>query len=591
MYRHILFLLTILPLCIQAAPAKVYNLKNYGVKPRSANTASAINAALAKIKMESKGQEATVRLEKGVYYLSPDDAPKHIYYISNHDQVVHHPTGVAIEGWEGLTFDGSGSTLLCEGRMLPMSIVGCTDVTIKNLHIDFDNPHIAQITILCNDDNGITFRPSSEVRWDINADKRFEAQGKGWKLQYDCGIAFDGETHHIVPQTSDLGANLTDLVKKGDTALAPNWKDARLPVGTRMALRSYDRPHPAIFMEADTRTELVNIEVHYAEGMGLVAQMCTDIHLDQFDVCLAKGTERYFTTQADATHFVQCRGKIVSENGLYEGMMDDAINVHGVYLRIRQRINDRTIRCRFEHNQSWGYKWGEVGDSVVFVRSATMDQLPFAGIIRRIDTAGGPIGGTTEYIITLDRDIPAEVTEKEGYGIENTTWTPEVVFRNTIVRNNRARGALFSSPRYTLCENNFFDHTSGTAILLCGDCNGWYESGAVRNLVIRNNRFLNSLTNMFQFTNAVISIYPEIPNLKDAKTYFHGGTKDSIVICNNVFETFDSPLIYAKSVDGLLVRDNEVIYNHDFKPFHWNHKAVLLEHCGRTDVQDFPERK
>ena len=63
------------------------------------------------------------------------------------------------------------------------------------------------------------------------------------------------------------------------------------------------------------------------------------------------------------------------------------------------------------------------------------------------------------------------------------------------------------------------------------------------------------------------------------------------MICNNVFETFDSPLIYAKSVDGLLVRDNEVIYNHDFKPFHWSHKAVLLEHCGRTDVQDFPERK
>ena len=81
---------------------------------------------------------------------------------------------------------------------------------------------------------------------------------------------------------------------------------------------------------------------------------------------------------------------------------------------------------------------------------------------------------------------------------------------NTI-RNNRARGTLFSTPRRTIVENNLFDHTSGTAILLCGDCNGWYETGACRDVIIRNNRFVNSLTNMFQFTEAVISIYPEIP--------------------------------------------------------------------------------
>ena len=591
MYRYILLLLSILPFCIQAAPAKVYNLKDYGVTPRSAKAASAINAALQRIKQDANGSEVTVRLEKGTYRLSPDDAPDRIYYISNHDQVVHHPTGVAIEGWEGLTFDGAGSTLLCEGRMLPMSIVGCTDVTVKNLHIDFATPHISQVTIVSNDDSGITFRPSSEVNWEIDDQKRFTAHGKDWTLHYYTGIAFDGNTYHIVPQTSDLSINLSDCSRQGDLVKAPNWKDSRLPVGTRLALRSYHRPHPAVFMEADIRTLLRNVSVHYAEGMGLVAQMCTDIHLDGFNVCLAKGSQRYFTTQADATHFVQCRGKLISENGLYEGMMDDAINVHGVYLRVRQRIKNRTLRCRFEHNQTFGYKWGEPGDSVVFVRSATMDQLPFTATIRSINTAGGPIAGTLEYIITLDRDLPEEISDKEGYGIENITWTPEVVFRNSTVRNNRARGALFSSARATMCEDNFFDHTSGTAILLCGDCNGWYESGPVRNIVIRRNRFLNALTNMFQFTNAVISIYPEIPNIKESKTYFHGGSENAIVICDNIFETFDSPLIYAKSVDGIVVRDNKVTYNHDFKPFHWNQKAVLLEHCTRARVQDFPERK
>ena len=96
MYRYILLLLSILPFCIQAAPAKVYNLKDYGVTPRSAKAASAINAALQRIKQDANGSEVTVRLEKGTYRLSPDDAPDRIYYISNHDQVVHHPTALPL---------------------------------------------------------------------------------------------------------------------------------------------------------------------------------------------------------------------------------------------------------------------------------------------------------------------------------------------------------------------------------------------------------------------------------------------------------------------------------------------------------------
>ena len=60
-------------------------------------------------------------------------------------------------------------------------------------------------------------------------------------------------------------------------------------------------------------------------------------------------------------------------------------------------------------------------------------------------------------------------------------------FAGNTVRNNRARGALFSTPRRTVVEDNLFDHTSGTAILLCGDCNGWYETGACRDVLIRRN--------------------------------------------------------------------------------------------------------
>jgi hypothetical protein len=149
------------------------------------------------------------------------------------------------------------------------------------------------------------------------------------------------------------------------------------------------------------------------------------------------------------------------------------------------------------------------------------------------------------------------------------------------VRNNRARGALFSTPKRVVCENNLFDHTHGTAILLCGDCNGWFETGACKEVIIRNNHFVNALTANYQFTNAVISIYPEIPNLEDQEKYFHSG----IVIEDNTFEMFDSPILYAKSTDGLIFRNNSVIRNNEFEPFHWNKHMFFFEKVNNISIE------
>ena len=278
-------------------------------------------------------------------------------------------------------------------------------------------------------------------------------------------------------------------------------------------------------------------------------------------------------------------------------MMDDAINVHGTYLKVVERIDNHTVKGRYMHSQAWGFDWGYVGDEVQFVRSGTMELVggsaePFVtevATISVLDAQGSQIEGLhggREFLIRFADALPAEISATEGYGIENLTWTPEVYFAGNTIRNNRARGTLFSTPKRTVVEDNLFDHTSGTAILLCGDCNGWYETGACREVIIRHNRFVNALTCMFQFTNAVISIYPEIPNLDAQKEYFHGGKKNAIRIVNNEFETFDHPLLYAKSIDGLLWKGNTISHNEDYAPFHWNNSNVLLERATNVKIDN-----
>ncbi|MBQ8226307.1 MAG: alpha-1,3-galactosidase B [Bacteroidaceae bacterium] len=590
MKKFSILILAIL-MCLPAFSRKLtINLADYGVVPGASQLSSKLDAALTKIQQQvAPTDKVVLRLEKGEYHFHSEDASVVRCYISNHDQEDSKRVAIRFVGWNNLTLDGKGAELVFHGRLVPVMISECANTTLRNFSVDFANPQIAQVEIVENlGDGGMKFRVAPWVNYRIGQNGRFETFGEGWTAQQSAGIAFENDTRHIVYQTSDIGINTQGVqhIESDDRLmLAPHWKDGRLIPGTVVAMRTWFRPTPGIFMNESKNTTLRNVRVHYAEGMGLLAQRCTDVTLDKFGVCLKGDSDpRYFTTQADATHFSQCRGLIKSCGGLYEGMMDDAINIHGVYLRVRERIDDHTLRLRYEHGQAWGFGWGDVGDTVTFVRSAEMEDLGFRTTIKAI-SPDNPLG-TKEFVVTFRDALPKEITADKGYGVENLTWTPEVIFNNNIVRNNRARGSLFSSPRRTVCEGNLFDHTSGTAILLCGDCNGWYESGACRDLVIRKNRFVNALTNYFQFTNAVISIYPEIPTLDKQQSYFHGGKKGAIVIEDNLFETFDAPILYAKSVDGLVFRGNKVVRNNDYKPFHWNKKAILLERVINAEISD-----
>lgn len=571
---------------------KVYHISSFGMKPNSSKNASPIvQKALKKISAECKqGEEAVLRFAEGEYHFYEKGSSVREYYISNHDQDNPKKVGIALENLKNLTLDGAGARFIFHGRMLPISLLHAENCRLENFSIDFENPHIAQATIIENDpQRGITFEPAPWVKYRISNDQYFEAYGEGWTLRHPWGIAFEPETKHLVYNSSDIGCPTKEAVEVAPRRIhAPHWKNAKLTPGTVVAMRSYKRPTPGIFLSHCVNTTLENIQVHYAEGMGLLAQLSENITLEKFSVCL-KGDDdpRYFTTQADATHFSGCKGKIISCNGLYENMMDDAINVHGTYLKVVKRVDNRTLVGRYMHGQAWGFEWGCAGDSVQFVRSATMELAGTANKIVSIRPYDKDcIEGAREFIITFQEPVADDITEQEGFGIENLTWTPEVLFAGNIIRNNRARGALFSTPRRTVVENNLFDHTSGTAILLCGDCNGWFETGACRQVIIRKNRFVNALTSLFQFTNAVISIYPEIPDLKNQQKYFHGGKEGGILIEENEFDTFDMPILYAKSVDGLVYRNNILKTNTEYKPFHPNRSRFWLERVTNVRIEE-----
>lgn len=584
MWRICVFALTLFASCMCYGQT-VFNMSDFGIKPdKKTDCTGKVAKALEKIARQTGKHDVILNFEAGIYNFYPEKASKHNYYISNHDQSYFKKVGIDISGWKNLTINGNDAKFIFHGRMLPIAVVNSSNCSLTGMSIDFEDTQICQITVLTNNAEGLTFSIDGNSRGYVSKQGRFIVKGYDWEVAPNSAIAFEPDSRRMVYRSSDVWAPLDSVISLGAGRYrAPKWKNAQLLPGTKLALRSWARPNPGIFLSESAATGLKNIKVHYAEGMGLLAQLCDSVSLDGFSVCLREENDwRYFTTQADATHFSGCKGHISSVNGLYEHMMDDAINVHGTYLKIIERIDDYSVIGRYMHGQSYGFKWGEPGDSVQFVASRTMDLTGKPNIIASIypydreETAGAKL-----MKVTFAEPLDSEISPENSCGMENLTWTPSVAFNHNIVRNNRARGSLFSTPKKVVAINNLFDHTSGTAILLCGDCNGWFETGACRDVLIKDNRFVNSLTSMFQFTEAIISIYPEIPELNNQNGYFHS----NITIEGNRFETFDNPVLYAKSVDGIRFCNNTVVKNSDYPSFHRNRFTFKFQRVKNATLE------
>ncbi len=549
-----------------------------------------LRRAVAKAVAEKAPADTLViRLLAEQYDFHPADAEHRQLYISNHDQDNPKAVGILIENARNVILDGGNARLLFNGRMLPVALLNSSGCQLRGFSIDFPNPHISQIIVESNDTAAgiITYRPEPWVEWEVR-DSAFVVKGEGWEHTPLTAIPFEEHTGRVLYRSGDINVGVKGVTRVSPTSLSAPWKDPRLLPGTRLAMRTYRRPAPGIFLDADTATTIENVLVHYAEGMGLLAQNCRDIDIRHSGVCRSSYDDpRFFTTQADATHFSSCSGNVAVTDCLFEGMMDDAINVHGTYLKITEVIDSATISARYMHRQTYGFPWGAPGDTVRLVSSSTMDYLAAPSTINTIRPLSPE---SRDFLITLSSPLPDSLlryisspSSLPAVGIENLTRTPSVLFARNTVRHNRARGALFSSPRPTICEDNLFDHTSGAAILLCGDCNGWYESGPCRDVTIRRNTFLNALTTPYQFTEAVISIYPVIPDLDHKRAPFHSG----VTISGNRFITFGTPLLYAKSAASLRFLDNTVETNTAYPPYHpATTPPISLIACPDPEIQE-----
>ena len=471
-----------------------------------------MTAALAKAVVECR-DGGTVELMEGEYHFYAENASVMEFFVSNHDQTKSRRVQVAVENARDFALKGlgRGAKLVFHGVSTGILVKDSKRVRLENLELDWDPTPIGEAEITGFNDDG-----SAQLRFRVHG-----CSGLG-----NAHMLWDGKTHAIKPGTGD------------------SFDMAQAETGDTISFRTWARPAPAICLYRAENVVLDHVAIHSAHGMGLLAQRSADIAWRFGGVYPREGC--FCSTTADATHFSNCRGLVSVTGARFEGMMDDAINVHATCLKIEEKLAGNRLRCRYMHEQAYGFEVFAPGETLRFIRARTLENGPEAKVVavENLDER--------TVVLALDREVAGF---GPGDAVENADWQPKVEFNCNTVRNNRARAVLLTTSGRAVVKGNMFDHVSGSAILLAGDASNWYESGACTDVEISGNRFLDCLTSPYQFCNAVITVAPSVPDLAAQQTPYHRNLK----VFGNVFASPGAKLWDAVSVEGVEWRDNLVL--------------------------------
>jgi hypothetical protein len=546
-YRFLIsFVLLVIASNFTAQGQRVISVTDFGVKPNSFENASpGICKAIEACK---SSHEVTLLLPSGRIDLWPEGAVKRELYISNSTEDDTLPKvkniGFFIENFENLTIQGNNTLVVLHGKMISFAILNSKNIKIQNVSFDYERPTMSELTISSVSDNSVETVMHPDSKYSIDEGK-ISFYGEGWKTNSYHTIVFEPETNTMKYSTFKpfLTANASET-SPFHVKFEGDFSNTNFRKGDILTVRDPYRDNCGGFISHSKDIKLENVKMHYMHGLGIVSQFSENISLFKVIAAPRENSGRIISCFADCFHFSGCKGKILIDSCFTSGSHDDPINVHGTHLKITSIDADKKIIVRYMHHQTYGFEAFFAGDSIAFINPQTLQPVAFA-VLKNAELVN-----KREMLLEINGVMPGNVIT--GLCIENLTWTPEVTIRNSRFERTNTRGLLLTTRRKILVENNIFFRTGMHAILIADDASGWFESGAVQDVTIRNNTFTECGYNSAP-GNFVIAVAPE--NHLQVPGYF---VHSNIRIENNTFSVYDYPILTARSTDNLTFTGNTV---------------------------------
>lgn len=490
-------------------------------------------------------------------------------------------TAMQLINAHNITIEGNGSEFVFHGKMRVILVEESQGVVLRNFSTDWERPYISQGEFVAIESDYVDLRIDPKKYPFEIVDDRIRFLGEGWSAGvHDSYLNIHEPSGEIAYRTRDdhtgnIFKGRAEQIAADVVRFYGKLREREVPVKVGQIITLYHGTYIMTGIEIGRcrDVELENITLYHALSTGVYGFRTENITMRCVSTQARASKGRVFSTVADASHFTCCRGEIVIDGCAHTGQGDDFVNVRGVYSRISEVVGDNAVRV----GRGW---FLEPSDTVWAVDYSTVSRREELIVKRK------------RYVPEYDEHIvefttPLTQSFKEGNFLENKSWTPSLVVRNCrFLKRNRARGMLVTTPKSVLIENNYFN-TAGTAILIEGDLDHWYESGAHTNLVIRNNVFENCSTSgcetgdRWEWGEAPITISPSYrPNSVDSPAYHRG-----ITIEGNTFRCFDAPVLFVRSVEGLRFVGNRLRPTSDYEPFLWQRSNLYFDGCREVVVE------
>ena len=518
---------------------------------------------LYRLLTDLRGQSGVrIVFDKGEYTVTPDRCFERSLNISNHGWNGPKRIAALIEDMTDIELDFSGSTLITPGVITPFAFIRSRGVTVRNVTMENPKTLFMQTKVVGHGDGYVDLLK-------MQGKEQFRIRkGELVADYYEClftmftHIEYKGDTGEIETGSADNtmgigleGARVEDM---GNDILRVHGVKRYPPIGNILILSAARRLGCGFFCEDTSDILCENVTIHSCYGMGFLAQTCENITLRSFNV-LRHG-DQYYTANADGTHFVNCTGLVTVENSTFEGQLDDALNIHGMYTRIVDKTESELF-VNEVHSQAKGIRIYRAGDRIQILKPDSL--IPYTEkSIKEV-----------EYVnADLVRLVLNESTEDilVGDDVESLTRAADLTFRGNIVRNNRARGMLIATRGKTVIEDCYF-HASGSAILFESNGDYWYESGGVQDVTIRNNTF--DACKHGGWGRAIVDCVPR--KATEEGKYFNREIK----VLDNKFHMVTDAVAILDNIEHAVFRGNTVTAAEGVSP------RVIVRHVGHAEVE------
>lgn len=419
---------------MKIVPKSIINVKDFGaVGDGVTDDGPAIDAAFAEV--ANLNGNTIVNFENKIYHIG-EKAPKWHYF--------------NLENLDGLVIEGNGAELQFTKTNQPFSFINCSNLIVRNLSVDFDEPTFTQGKVVAKNLASGTIDVLIQEGYPLPPGRLVGGGGGAHGIVFDPVLP----TRKIFPDIDDDHFLIDSVKVVNDRVfrfyfIAKYYKQLgyihindRITHGFGWSYLSPEYiaqktgiPPGAIKLRECSDVLFEDFNLYASRIMGFsVDNSNGDITFRRTHIKRKPDTDRLISTHSDGIHSDNNRGAIIIDNCFIESTGDDATSLHSKEDKVVAKINATTFELATTDN-AYAFNLIKAYDELMFLNRSAGTVLGTA-VVQSVSVNTQ----TKKHTVVLDREISnldvgitsVNLTSgSSGTTIKNSTLNP--VLRNSML--------------------------------------------------------------------------------------------------------------------------------------------------------------